>query len=102
MKSESGLLQNQISEEQIVDDCGTTLVTAIKVGVQELEKKLEEEESEEEDGKIKQCSLKELQKMKQSNYDNVDFIISYLEEVLQRIVVFYQSYWKFDGGQYTV
>lgn len=103
-KTESEILQDSLKEasEENGREDETTIVTAIKIGVQKLRDELAREEGKGFRGK--ELENKELLFRQRSNpggqkYFNLqtfDSSISYLEELLQKIVITYQGHWKLD------
>lgn len=101
MKSETAIYQDDSSDANYDNQEDTTLVTAIKVGVQKLQEELERDGCKKENSKGNEMEYKELYRQRMQKYTSpqtVDFVINYLDEILQKIVAMYQSQWKINSG----
>lgn len=94
MKSETEISKDGGGGVMDADDSNggdTTLVTAIKIGVQRLQEELERDE----DLKTKDLENGDSYRQKVqkcSNPQTIDCVINYLEEILQKIIATYQSH----------
>lgn len=96
IKSETEIVRE--GENNVNVDDGTIFVTAIKISVQKIQEEIERErERNKAEGKL--IDLDELQRLKrQLNPENLEVIMRCLEQILQRILVLYETYWDFDSG----
>lgn len=93
MKSETEILEEQSDEETELPDDGAILVTAIKTGARKLREELDKY-------KYLIMNLRKIQRLKETaSLANLDFIIDYYEEILEKIILAYQSAWKINGGK---